>query len=586
MILAMNPYEKYGKLDMPIKRKRVLQWSLIMVALSVMAGEAWAQQPLNPRPDAGKLLRQYEVRPTDLPDRRELQTVLPKVPAGPAFGDGDVKVFPSRFRLSGVTLVDEKELQKVLEPLVGKLAGFAQLQYAADLVTAHYRAKGFITSRAYLPQQTLSAAGDPTEVEIVVLEGRYGKIRIENKSRVKDEVLRGLMPIREGEPVRLAPVERGLLLIEDLPGATIVSSTFSPGKSLGESEYILAVGAEPEVSGQVTADNFGLRSTGRERAGVQASWSSPRGVGDALDAGLTSSGSGLVSGRVAYSLPVGPNGLRASVSLSRVQYQLGEEFSSTDAHGTADVLGAGLSYPLVRERSLNVTAMLGLDSKKLNDATVFGDQRKSAKAITLGLNGDEVDGVGGGGTTAWSYQATFGKLRMDNDFARLNDVAGTEGNYSRYNVSLSRLQNVAQWGRGLTLQTSIRSQYAADNLESSEKMPIGGPSAVRAYAADEAAGDRAWLVNVELRQRFSWVSGWNQWVSAFYDAGGAQLNAKPLTADGNKRFLRGYGVGFGMDYNSRYFLNVALAQPSGDRSLDSVEAGKNVRVWLQAGANY
>ena len=42
-------------------------------------------------------------------------------------------------------------------------------------------------------------------------------------------------------------------------------------------------------------------------------------------------------------------------------------------------------------------------------------------------------------------------------------------------------------------------QWSANSLDSSEKMPITGPFAVRAYPTGEASGDRAWLATAELR---------------------------------------------------------------------------------------
>lgn len=563
-------------------RARRLFWGLLP---GMIASSAWAQVPQNPRPDAGSLLRQYESRPTDIPLRRGVPAAIPKALDRPAFEENDVRVVPSKFRLSGVTLVSEAELQKLLAPLVAKPADFRQLQYAADLVSAYYRQQGFITARAFLPQQTLSASGVPSEVEIVVLEGRYGRVRIENKSRVRDDVVRELLPVKEGDPVRLQPVERGLLLIEDLPGARVVSSTFGPGDRTGESEYIVALDAEPAMVGQVTADNYGLRTTGRLRVGAQAVWQSPREVGDAVEGNIMSSGHGQNTGRLGYSLSLGPKGWRGAVAVSRVEYELGEEFDGLGYTGTADVAAVSVSYPLVRERSLNVTLTLGAESKALIDHNPIGEQRKRAQAYTVTLSGDEVDGFGGGGTTAWAYSTSFGRIRMANDLARAFDVNNTEGGFARYNVQVTRLQTLEQVNPGLGLQLSIRSQYAAENLESSEKMPIGGPQGVRAFPQGEAVGDRAWLSSLELRQRMSWVSGVRSWVSAFYDAGGVRVNAKPTQADGNKRLLRGYGLGWGSEFGGRYFVNGSFAWPIGEGSLDPNESDK-FRAWLQVGATY
>jgi hemolysin activation/secretion protein len=175
---------------------------------------------------------------------------------------------------------------------------------------------------------------------------------------------------------------------------------------------------------------------------------------------------------------------------------------------------------------------------------------------------------------------------MLNDIARIYDESNSEGGFSRFNAQVTRLQSLDQIAAGWVLQTMVRSQYAPENLESSEKMPLGGPSGVRAYPQGEAAGDRAALVSVELRRGFSWVSGWSNWMSLFYDAGRSQIHAKPFDGSDNVRSLRGYGLGMGADYSGKYFVSASVAKPVGDEPLDGVEAGRSVRGWIQVGANY
>ena len=69
-------------------------------------------------------------------------------------------------------------------------------------------------------------------------------------------------------------------------------------------------------------------------------------LGDNFDVrALVSSDEGMWFGRIAYELPVGYDGLRMGVGVSRVDYSLGGQFEVLDAVGTADIYDLGSPIP-------------------------------------------------------------------------------------------------------------------------------------------------------------------------------------------------------------------------------------------------
>jgi len=84
-------------------------------------------------------------------------------------------------------------------------------------------------------------------------------------------------------------------------------------------------------------------------------------------------------------------------------------------------------------------------------------------------------------------------------------------------------------------------QIASKNLDSSEKLYLGGASGVRAYPSGEGGGSEGQLVNLELR----WKLAQGVTVSAFYDYGQVVVNrdnsfANALVA--NAFSLKGRGL--------------------------------------------
>ena len=91
------------------------------------------------------------------------------------------------------------------------------------------------------------------------------------------------------------------------------------------------------------------------------------------------------------------------------------------------------------------------------------------------------------------------------------------GAFSKLNYSLSREQSMwPSWTAALRLN----GQLASKNLDSSEKLFLGGADAVRAFPAGESGGSDGQLLSAELH----WLSARGMEWSAFYDWGQVQVN--------------------------------------------------------------
>ena len=381
-------------------------------------------------------------------------------------------------------------------------------------------------------------------VEISVLEGRIGRVRLEvdpaapiQESQVRAYAA-GIVP---GEALHQATLGRAMLLLSDLPGIAAAAS-LEGGEASGSTDLVITVTPERPWSLAFDADNHGSRSTSEYRAGVQGRWNSPLRIGDNLDYRLQlGSGGGLQFGRVGYERPIGGDGHRISVALTRLEYALGKDFAALDATGTADVIDFTMTYPLIRSRSRNLFTKLMVQQKQLEDrfGAVLVVDNKRIRDLAFGLIYENSDRLLGGGYTSAGLTMLFGELRLGSAEQRAFDQAfrRTEGGFMHWNYNLSRL-NV------LTANTNffvgLAGQVSNKNLDSAEKITLGGPRGVRAYAPSEATADEGHILNVELRYSPTQEVS----LQSFYDWGRARLNHSPLPVDTvNKVILRGYGVG-------------------------------------------
>lgn len=541
--------------------KRTIPFLLLAGALA----RAASAQPV---PDAGSVLRQVAPLPAPAPARDGAAVpVAPGLAPAPAAGGAVVRV--ERFRIRGATVFTEAQLRSLLRDAEGSELDLAGLEDAAMRISRHYRAHGYTVARAYLPPQEVR---DGT-VDIAVVEGRLGEVTVRGDA----PALLPLAALHTGAVVTDAALERSLLLAADVPGIA-VRSTLQPGASVGTSELVVDVEPGRRVAGTLEADNFGSRSTGRERVGGTVLLQNPAGWGDLVTLRALGSRGGLAYGRASWQAPVNRHGTQLGAALSSMRYELGEEFAVLDAHGRAHIATLFATHPLVRSRSGNLHAQLAWDAKRLEDRvdSTGAETHRRVHALTAGLSGDRSDGFGGGGAWLFSLAYTQGRLAIDSAMARAVDdlTAGTEGGYGKLAAGLVRQQALA----GGTLLLSYTGQWASGNLDSSEKLPLGGVTAVRAYPQGEAPSDRASLWSVEWRRDLA--ARWQGML--FLDAATGVANADPWPgADAGRRTLRGAGVGLAWAGPGGRSARAFYARKLGSAAA-TAEPDRDGRLWLQA----
>ena len=541
----------------------MLRLSLLTVALLGAAGAVHAQQTL---PNAGNVLQQ--IPPVVRPETRSgIDLVGPEQVREPVVEGARVHV--AGIRVTGATLFAEADLAALTGVTPGSDLTLAELRNAAAEITDFYNRKGYFLARAYLPPQEINGG----VVTIAVIEGRYGETTVHNQSRLHDGVAASMLDrpaLQPGQVVAIGPLERALLLLSDLPGV-IVNSTLSPAARPGASDLTVEIANAPLLSGSLEADNVGDRYTGRYRFGGSVNLNNPTGAGDLASLRLLTSGEGLAYGRASYQRPFGEATIGAAYT--HVDYDLGKEFSALDAGGSADIFGVFASYPILRSRRANVTVFGGFDHKRLKDdiGLVSQSSRKSIDAVGLGLRGDALDTFGGGGATAWSLIGTAGTLDIRSPLERAADAgtADTQGGFGKLQYSLARNQSLVG---PLSLYAALRGQVATGNLDSTEKMELGGAYAVRAYPEGEAYGDEGYVATVETRLALDpWTGSLPGRLQAFgfIDQGEVSVAHSPWFAGSNHERRSGAGLGLVWNGRSNLIVRTTWARRIGDQRVTS-----------------
>nr|MDA8164809.1 hypothetical protein [Desulfobacteraceae bacterium] len=497
-----------------------------------------------------------------LPKKGPLEAVRP------ALADiGAVKIPVRQIRFSGAAdLVPETELQALVRDGVGTDLDFTGLQGLASKVTAYLRSRGWPLARAYLPRQDVTAG----RIEIAILEGKLEsggggwRIALAEGARLAPGRLAAMAEAAapSGGEVRQEKLERALLLMNDLPGLH-ASARLERGSENGTTRAVVDAREGPLLTGSVWADNYGNDSTGQAQASTILSLNDPCGYGDQVNLSATASG-GLQLARLGYDFPLGARGLRAGLGATLLRYEVVEgSGEAAGFDGQSWILLAGLAYPIVRTRALNLKGVLDFGHKALRDDSRAGPLRdRRIDAFTLALQGNRLDPWGGGGLTGGSVGLTYGDLDLSRVLAdEAADAATlrTQGRYSKINLNLSRLQ---QLPARFTLLGRFSAQWTQQNLDSSEQFFLGGPLGLRAYPLGEGQGDEGWLAGLDFGYDVPGGTPWGDLqLSAFLDTGRIRLHHDAgsltiATATGQNTYgLSGAGLGLDLGQPGSHALH-------------------------------
>ena len=469
--------------------------------------------------------------------------------------------------------LDKEELTHILEEGMGEQKTMAQLRRTVDALTSYCRTHGYPAAAVYLPPQD-----SPDGIVVLrVLPGRYDEIVIENNSRLKDRVARGIIAgLKSDDIITTAKLETALYSVSDATGARAVG-VLSPGTAFGTSKLTVRIEDSKESNTVFYVENYGSPSTGRYRYGLQETLYDPSGTGDKVSAGALISNGSLRNFYANYETVVGHGGTTLGAGISRMNYKIGGALADIGAEGKSLTFTIFGQTPLYHLTNRSLMLRYGYNYRTLNDdITAFElEGKKHTHSIYAGLVG--MQQLQGGTSLNYNANLTIGKLSYDSLYSeilgRLNRTE--EGTYVKLEAELSAVQRL---GHASDFLVKVAGQKASRNLDSSEEFYLGGPNGVRAYAQGEGAGDEGLLSTAELRWHAP-VQGLT--FSTFYDVGTARLSRHSFTND-NRVTLRGWGLGAAYNKSGDWFARLDYARRIGlDASVSPRNSARN-RVWFMA----
>jgi len=453
-----------------------------------------------------------------------------------------------------------------IQAAIGSDESKAGLEKAAARLQALLRDDGYFLATVIVDK--LKDGRQGLRVFPGIFDGKSAKVT-GNNLRVTTSLVQAIaLPVTSsGEAVtadQMASVTRRL---NALPGVA-AKAQVGPGASEGTAQLTIGLAEEAARNYRISADNFGTKALGENRATVRAEI-----YGDAsrFDVRGAVSDADYVSAGLGYKWASGLEGSVSRVGLSASRYTTDEASpvkgdSISLEGGRTSFLGVGSkgSLKLVTDWSLRRTTATGVSTGARLDGADTG-------SLTVGIDGDRKDGLLGGGTNIFSLSVTGGYSRSDN--------ALIDGGFARYNYSIGRFQRLPG---GLLLGLNLSGQQSSSTLESSEQFSVGGPSGVRAYTSNVAAGDSAYLFTADVSRELADLKSWGVLEAVvFFDQGKVTGDRFASTPDGSN-LVKSVGVGLALIDNNRFKASVQWARRVGTPTSTVGAEEKNSRLWASA----
>lgn len=487
------------------------------------------------------------------------------------------KIFVKDFKIENAIHLDEIYLKSFISSYVNKDLTFNEIQEVTSILTKVYKDNGYFVARAYLPIQNIQE--NDNVIIISVIEGNYGKLKLDNNSYVKDSVVQGILDHLKNENIiNSSTLERSMLLINDTPGVFVSKIQIKPGEEVGSSDFEINTMQQNKFNGYVVGDNYGSKYTGKNRLQSLVNINSPLSMGDKLAiSGITTNGNNLNNGKIAYSFPLNSNGLKAEISYSRTEYTLIKDYAYLNATGDSSIFDATISYPIIRNQNENLNLSLKFANKDMNDY-VADDKtaNKNIYSLVTTLSYDKNYNLFGLVSNFDSYfNLTNGKLNQDNK----NTDTGTYNKIDFYISNLLYLNSI------FSLNTSITAQKVLSNknLDGSEDISLGGAYNVKLYPDSEQSAENGYILNAELFTQLPNISSYTHKIGVFYDMGDVYMQNASQDINFERKSLQDGGVGYYVDYKD-FFLKTQMAWNINSKAISSeTTSHSNSKLLIQAG---
>lgn len=456
------------------------------------------------------------------------------------------------------TTVEER-----LAALEGQIVTLDDLLALRTFIGDAYVKAGYLTSGAFLPQQTFLDGGN---VQIQVVEGDLEALQITGLTRLREAYVRDRIFARIRRPLRNSDIAEALQLLQLDPLIATVDAELLVGSGPGLSILTLDIVEVPPLSGGLSINNHRPPLLGSVQLAPSLDYANLLGLGDRLALGYSLT-PGLNSYTLDYTIPITPQDgtftFRYATSNSRI---VDDAFEALGIRSDSRSFSISVQQPLVRTTTQTFEVGAAFDLRR-SRTFIFDDIPFSfAPGAEAGESRVSVirffqDWVDRSQSRVLAARSQF-SIGIDAFNATQNDSA-PDGQFFSW---LGQFQWAQRMPKNSLLVTRVSAQLTPDSLLSLEQFSQGGLTTIRGYAENELVTDNGVIGSLELRLPLS--ANPNELVLTPFVEGGVGWNTgKPSQGLASV----GLGLQWQIDHNTRLRIDYGRPLIEVDTSGDSLQ---------------
>lgn len=412
--------------------------------------------------------------------------------------------------VTGVTLLRAPQVDAALAPFRGQCLDIDGINGALEAITFLYVDQGYVTARAYLPEQNIA----DRSLDITVVEGELAAVRFNGEERPIWQTI--VFPNLVGKSANLREIEQGLEIIRGMP-AYNATMEISAGEEEGQSVLEVTATAERPWTARISADNRGTPGSGQYQGTINLTYDHLLGLNESWALDLSrgteeypfsrdTGGAASENASLSVRFPFGRWAFETRYSYSGYEIDTLGPITTIGTDGWTETATIGISRVMHRNQIsktiLSTTIERRENLKRIAEIKISNSSRTLASA-RLDLQ-HEREFLGGSLTAELGYEQGLDAFGAE---VAPDPLVGPNAQFELADFGLSFFRPWQTDAGQISYSGTLRGQYSEDDLYGNYQFAVGGFSTVRGIRADDDNDSSAAPFNGISSGSFSGSSG-------------------------------------------------------------------------------
>ena len=397
-------------------------------------------------------------------------------------------VYVTSIEVAASEILSREEISNVISKYVNRNLYITDIQEMINELNALYDNRGFVTARAYLPEQQVSDGS----IYVGLMESRIGQINVENNKWTKTNYVLNRLPEKEGELFDIVQLEKDVLDFNRYNEGVNLTANLKAGQKEGTTDIDLIANENFPFHIIGVMDNAGRKSTGSLRGGPMLVADSLFKMRDKMGTGVYFS-KGAISPFFDYNIPVNKYDGRVGFSYSSTFAKVKSgPYKFLGLRSRSYIYSLYYSQPIVRRSDFELKGYGSLNYKR---AWAASDLLKDLGWNNGVLTKDQVTSVDLG--LNLRKDTRRGIWYANQDASMAVPIFDSASSYFKYSGGLLRLHD---FSHGIIGQ--LRGNYQI--IPNSKRIPYldqfqtGGLVTVRGYSEGILMGKNGYFTSADL----------------------------------------------------------------------------------------